>query len=41
MSLSHSSSVMFSIAAGVVELVSIFLFFYNMLKTLLPSAQQH
>jgi hypothetical protein len=32
--------VMLSIAAGVVELVSIFLFFYNMLMTLLPSAQQ-
>src|SRR5574341_2598232 len=32
--------VMLSVAAGVAELVSIFLFFYNMLKTLLPSAQQ-
>jgi cytochrome c oxidase cbb3-type subunit 1 len=33
--------VMLSIVAGVVELVSIFLFFYNMLMTLLPSSQQH
>lgn len=33
-------SVMLSIVAGVAELVSIFLFFYNMLMTLLPSAQQ-
>jgi cytochrome c oxidase cbb3-type subunit 1 len=32
--------VMLSITAGVVELASIFLFFYNMLMTLLPSAQQ-
>ena len=32
--------VMLSVAAGVAELASIFLFFYNMLKTLLPSAQQ-
>lgn len=33
--------VIVTVAAGVVELVSIFLFFYNMLKTLMPTAQQH
>lgn len=32
--------VMLSVAAGVAELVSIFLFFYNMLKTLLSSAHK-
>lgn len=29
-----------TVAAGVVEAVSIFLFFYNMLRTLLPKAEQ-
>lgn len=39
---SHSTVyVMISISAGVVELLSILLFFYNMLRTLLPQAQQH
>ncbi len=32
--------VMIMVTAGVIELVSIFLFFYNMLKTLMPTAQQ-
>jgi len=29
-----------TVGAGIVEVVSVFLFFYNMLKTLLPTAQQ-
>lgn len=29
-----------TVAAGIAELLSIFLFFYNMMKTLMPQAQQ-
>jgi cytochrome c oxidase cbb3-type subunit 1 len=32
--------VMITVAAGVLETVSIFLFFYNMLKTMMPPVQQ-
>lgn len=35
-----STYVAVTVAAGVVEVVSIFLFFYNMLKTLLPATEQ-